>query len=162
MNKTAISGKEDHKKAKLIQVLKISSGLIQALANLAVVFGIYFAYHQITQSNESDKKRTAIEAVSQVRSSDFLKAFARLKTNSYDSTPEGQHLKTDDINYVTNMYDHIARLYTSDLAEKCIVKDSTYYAIKDLSVICDKAECPPKNQENIVALLYILEREPCR
>ena len=142
---------------------KMIERVISILANIAVISGIIFAAIQITQSNKSEKRRIAIEAVSPTRSNDFLKAYARLKTAiSIDSIDvEDQTSLIDDLNYVMNVYDNIAIMYISDLADRCIIKNAVYSAIREFSSILEAMSYPEEYRKNFDTLLDLMEKESC-
>lgn len=136
--------------------------LISILANVAVICGIIFALVQITQANKSEKRRISIDAVSQTRSNDFLKAYARLKT-AYTSQEVKDHTSLiDDLNFVINVYDNIAILYINDLADKSIIKANIYPTAKELSSILDAMSYPKEYKKNIETLLVLMEKESCK
>ncbi|GEM_PF-2386032 len=143
--------------------VKIIERAISFLANIAVISGIIFASIQITQSNKSEKRRIAIEAVSPTRSNDFLKAYARLKTAiSTDSIDvEDQTSLIDDLNYVMNVYDNVAIMYISDLADRCIIKNAVYSAIREFSSIVDTLSYPKEYRKNFDTLLALMKQESC-
>lgn len=143
----------------LVQTLEKPFAL---LANVVVVLGIIFALVQYIQSNRAEKRRLAIEAVSQTRSNDFLKAYSNLKAAYRDGRIEGEPTSIkDDINYVMNVYDHIALLYINDLADRCIIRNSIHPAVKDLLPICDAMSYPKKYREHLDTLLNLMEQERC-
>lgn len=119
---------------------------VSVAAGIAVIIGIYLAYNQLKLSSDLEKRRTAIEAVSQVRTPKFQEDVAQLKMSNRDKTP------LDDptiaaLNYVMNVYDHIAILYIYDLADRCIIKESIYPAIKNISDINDAFPYPSDGVE---------------
>jgi hypothetical protein len=136
---------------------------VQLLANLVVVAGIFFALYQFNESIKAEQRRLAIEAVSQTRSADFLKAYADLKTAYRDGRVEGDPVAIrDDINFVMGVYDHVALLYISETADRCIIKNSVQSAVKDLLPVCDAMAYPKKYREHVDALLKLMERERCQ
>jgi hypothetical protein len=135
---------------------------ISILANIAVISGIIFAFAQIMQSNNFEKRRISIEAVSQTRSNDFLKAYTRLITAYRSKKVEDQTSLIDDLNYVMNVYDTIAILYISELADKCIIKDTVYPDTKELSPILDVMSYPNEYRKHFDALLGFMEKEVCK
>jgi hypothetical protein len=139
---------------------------IPTLANLAVIFGLFFAYYTIKHSSDLERRRAAIEAVIQVRTADFQKSLARLKTfyapmKTGDKTFVLDNSTTDDINQVMNVYDHIAILYINDVADRCIIKESIYSAVKELSSILDACSYPHEYRKNFNTLLHLMDQVYC-
>jgi hypothetical protein len=131
-------------------------------ANLVVVVGIFFAFYQFTQSDAAEKRRLAIEAVSQTRSAEFLRAYADLRTAYHDGRVEGDPIAVrDNVNFVMSVYDHIALLYINDLADRCVIKNSVHPAVKDLLPICDAMRYPEENREHVNKLFKLMEQERC-
>ena len=60
--------------------LKYINKSLTILSNIAVVLGILFAIIQIRQNIHTEKRMVAINAVNQLRSKEFLKSYANLKT----------------------------------------------------------------------------------
>lgn len=140
---------------------------VSVVANLAVIFGIYFAYTQLQLSSTLEKRRTAIEAVSQVRTPEFQRDVAQLKKANKDKTPL-DNPTIDALNYVMNVYDHIAILYIYDLADRCIIKESTYPAIKEMSDINDAIPYPSDARDSqayyrkrFTEALELMKKESC-
>jgi len=148
-------------KASTTSGFKTAQSVASFLANVAVLIGIGFALIQLIQSDKSEKRRLAIEAVNQTRSSEFLNAYANLKTAYRDGQVKGAPSLRNDINFVMNVYDHIALLYNNNLADRCIIKGSIHSAVKDLSPICDAMSYPKEYRTNIDILLALMDQEHC-
>jgi hypothetical protein len=134
--------------------------LVALVSNLIVIGGIFVALYQLRQSDLFEKRRTAIEAVNQVRSPEFLQAFKRFTTNSY-TEEEAAKLRDDDANYVTNTYAHIALLYNNGLADKCVIKETCCLAVKKVLASCGAALCSDVNKAIIDNLSHTMEQESC-
>lgn len=133
--------------------------LISILANIAVICGIIFVLIQITQANEFEKRRIAIDAVSKTRSNDFLKAFARFKTACSSQEVKDHTIFIDDLNFIINVYDNIAILYINDLADRAIIKANIYLAAKELSSILNTLTYPKVNNKNFKIFLTSMEND---
>jgi len=141
------------------------------LASIAIIVGIIFAYIQINQANDLEKRRTAVEAIRQTRSNEFLKAYARLKKESLKTKqivifPNKGNYTIDDVNYVINIYDYIAILYISNIADRCLIKDAVYEAGKDSSgifdqILIDGNPYPKEYRKNLDTFLLLMEKESC-
>jgi hypothetical protein len=147
--------------AKISKINKIEK-FLSMTANLVVIAGIFVAVVQVIQMKKTEKSQNAINAINQTRSGDFLKAYARLKTVSKTQQVENATELVDDLNYVMNVYDHIALLYINNLADKCIIKHATYSATKELSVVCDAMAYPKEYRGNFDKFLALMEVEVCK
>ena len=135
--------------------------LLSMTANVVVIAGIFIAVFQLYQARVSEKAQNAINAINQTRSSDFLRAYARLKT-AYNSKNVGDAASLiDDLNYVMNTYDHIALLYMNNLANRCVIKNATYLAITEISPICDSMSYPKEYRKNFDKLLVLMDKDVC-
>jgi|SRR5215216_1379192 hypothetical protein len=133
-------------------------------ANLATVAGIFFVIWQIQLSNTLENRRVAIEAVRQTRTSEFIKAFrqAKLASQTGRIDEKDKDALTDSVNHVMNVYDDIAVIYTNDIADKCIIKESIYSAAKEWSVISKTvSSSTPEDRKHFDKLLQLMEPESC-
>lgn len=133
------------------------------LANISVVIGIAFALYQIHQSNAFEERRTAIAAINQTRSSDFLKSYRSLKT-AYETNQladEERDALIDSLNHVMNVYDNIAILYINDLVDRCIVNDAVYSGAKEMATICNALKYPPEYRQQFDLFISLMEKEAC-
>jgi hypothetical protein len=112
-------------------------------------------------TKESEKRQNAINAISTTRSSEFLKAYARVKTAYNSRKTEDAASLIDDLNYVMNVYDNIALLYINNLADRCTIKNSTYPAIKEVQSIADAMSYPKEYRKNIDRTSVLMEKENC-
>ena len=138
-------------------------GISAVVANVVVLAGVGFAIQQIRSSNEKESRRIAIEAVGQTRSAEFTKAFRQLKA-AYETKRIDQKDKEaliDSLNHVMNVYDHVAILYISNIADRCIIKDSIYSGAKEMSTICDAMAYPADFRTNFDKLLQLMDAESC-
>lgn len=135
--------------------------LITLSANIAVLLGVIFALDAITRSNESERRRTAIEAISQTRSPEFLRAYARLKTAAQSGQTTDMASTVDDVNYVVNVYDNIAVLTINALADVCIVKKSLSSSLDEVRGILDRLSYPPEYRRNLDAAGSLMARQSC-
>jgi HEAT repeat protein len=133
------------------------------LANVAVVVGIVFALYQIKQGELTERRRVAIEAVGQIRSAEFLKAYRKVKVayHSKQVKEEDRDDLLDSLNHVMNVYDNIAVMYISDVADRCIIKNSIQSGAQEASEISKFLEYPPEYRSNLDSLLILMERENC-
>ncbi len=106
--------------------------LISIASNIAVIAGIVFAFIQVDQSNQSEKRLVAIEAIRQTRTDDFIKSYTRVKSAFQLKVNIAQdNSLIDDINFIKNTYDNIAILYLNDLGDKNIIREAIYLGVKD-------------------------------
>lgn len=135
--------------------------LLAVFANIAVVLGVIFALDAIRRSNQSEMRRTAIEAISQTRSLDFLKAYARLKTSAQSGQTADMASTIEDVNYVVNVYDNIAVLTVNALADLCIVKQSISSSLDEVRGILDRLSYPLDYRRNLDAAARLMDRQSC-
>jgi hypothetical protein len=137
--------------------------LLANLATIAGIVGLFIALFQFQQSKKSEKTQNAINAISQTRSSDFLKAYARLKTahNSNSVKAEDTASLIDDLNFVVNTYDNIALQYINNIADRCVLAIAINSGIKEILPVCDKMSYPKEYKKNIDKLLALMERDHC-
>jgi len=135
--------------------------LVSMTANAVVIAGIFVAVFQLYQVKRTEKAQNAINAINQTRSSDFLKAYANLKTAYNSKKVEDNTSLVDNLNYVMNTYDHIALLYINDLADRCLIRNATYSVIKEISPICDAMSYPMEYRKNFDRVLVLMEKEAC-
>jgi hypothetical protein len=126
--------------------------VISVFANAAVIAGIMFAFYQIIQSNNFEKRRIAIEAISPTRSNDFLISYTKL-INAYREKRLSSISLNKDLYYVMNVYDNIAILYLNGLADKSLIKENSYTAIMNLELILTAMSYPEENRSNFDRLL---------
>lgn len=131
-------------------------------ADIVVICGIFVAFLHLYLENRSEKVQNAINAIAQVRTNDFLKAYARLKTAYNLKNVELSNDLIDDLNYVMNTYDHLALLYINKLADKCVIKDATYVALKEITPMCSSMSYPKEYRKNIDKLLKLMDKEVCK
>jgi hypothetical protein len=136
------------------------------LANIAVVAGIWFAVSQIRQTEKIEKRRVAIEAVNQARSAEFLKAYRQLKSACREdiSRVEKSEKATlvDSLNHTMNVYDHLARMYLSDVADKCVIIDGVFLGIQEMPSICKCTDsCPLEFRTKLDEFIMHMREEPC-
>ena len=155
-------------KERVDQAEKITS----IIANILIILGLIFALVQIIQVGRIEKRRIAIEAIEKIRTPEYIKAVARLKTITNFVKKEGikpipisltqdrERLETilnsieiegieltnilliDDINYILNTYDNLAILYINDLVDKQIIENNVCENILEISDTLDFFECP--------------------
>lgn len=134
------------------------------VASLATVAGIFFVIYQIQLSNRVEERRVAIEAVRQTRSPEFIKAFrqAKLASQTGHIDEKDKDALTDSVNHVMNVYDDIAVIYTNDIADKCIIKDSIHSAAREWSAISKTvSSSTPEDRKHFDLLLQLMELESC-
>ena len=144
-----------------ISKLNLLSKLLSMAANICVIVGIIIAGLSLYMTKESEKRQNAINAISTTRSSEFLKAYARVKTAYNSRKTEDAASLIDDLNYVMNVYDNIALLYINNLADRCTIKNSTYPAIKEVQSIADAMSYPKEYRKNIDRTSVLMEKENC-
>ena len=138
----------------------IEKGLAM-LTNVVVIFGIYFGFAQLRAAKQSEKIQNAINAINQTRSSDFLKAYARVKTATQTKHADDQVSLIDDLNYVMNTYDNAALLYIKDRADKCMIKEATFSSVQELPAICETLSYPEGYRANLNEFLRQMTAERC-
>lgn len=148
---------------KRVDWVKTVERSFSLLANAAVVTGIGFALYQLHQSNTFEKRRIGIEAVSQTKSAEFLKAYRMLKSaeETRQVADEEKIALVDSLNHVMNVYDNIATLYINDLADKCIIKNGVYSGAKEMAPISDSLSYPAKYRKHFDFFLGLMEQESC-
>jgi len=137
--------------------------LIQVLANVSVIAGIGFALIQVTESKRSERRRVAIDAVNSTRSTEFIKAYTRIKV-TYQSKKidkPGKPILIDDLNYVINVYDNVAILYLYDVADRCIIKEAALPAVTELSSMLEAFSYPSEYRHNFDPFLRAMSQEDC-
>jgi hypothetical protein len=143
---------------------------VSILASLAIVAGVFFAISQIRLSSAIEKRRVAVEAVRQIRSAEFIKAFRRLKTvyQTRQVDEKDKDSVIDSLNHVMNVYDDIAVVYINDIADKCIIKDGVYLSAMEMSDISAALSAsppenrnPPENRKHFDLLLKLMGEESC-
>lgn len=130
-------------------------------ANVVVIVGIIFAFVQFQHVKQSEKTQNAINAISQLRSSDFLKAYTRLKTASASKQTLDSTAVIDDLNFVMNVYDNVALLYVNDLADRCVIKNGTFVAVKEVSAICDSLSYPKEYRASFDRFVAMMSADVC-
>lgn len=108
------------------------------MCSILIIISIVIAVFQFFQSQDNNEKRIAIEAITQTRSKDFIKAYTRLKTfcdhNQVSESIEIANELIDDYNYIMSIYEQIAILYNYDIVDKCVIKQ-IYSDLKEFSDI---------------------------
>lgn len=157
--------------------------IMSILASLAVILGVVIALRQLrqtdtieqqrsVQSEIAEKRRLAIEAVSQTRSVEFLRAYRRLKvayTTQHLEPTKGESSEareekwalTDSLNYVMNVYDSIAIMYNNNLADRCIIKENIYSGSNEIATFCDAFSYPKGYRMNFNTMLALMEQQQC-
>lgn len=130
-------------------------------ANAVVIAGIIVAFIQFYYAKRSEKVQNAINAVNETRSRDFLQAYTRLKTASESKKPADTTTLIDDLNYVMNTYDSIALLYINGLADRCVIRNGTYAASKEMSSISKSMSYPTEYRANFDRFVALMETNPC-
>ncbi len=135
------------------------ANVVSIVANIAIVAGVGFAFVQITQANQFERRRIAIEATAPTRSPEFLTAYSKLRDAYRDdpAMPSSASLWAD-LTYVVNVYDNIAILRLAGLADKDLVDQRVRRGVKTLVPILDAMKWPREYRANFDALLSDLER----
>jgi hypothetical protein len=126
-----------------------------------VIVGIILVFVSLYMTDKSEKRQNAINAISTTRSSDFLKAYTRLKTVYNSHETKDAAVLIDDLNFVMNTYDNIALQYTNHLADRCLIKNSTYPAIKEMLSISHALSYPKESLKNVEKVSALMEKEVC-
>lgn len=124
------------------------------LANIAVILGIVFAVLQLVQTRSAERHRIAIEATAPLRSPKFLDAYTKV-TDAARGGADIRHAVSalDDLYYVVSVYDNIALMYVSGLADKQLIRNETYNRLKVLMPIMQATGWPSdEERKNIDAL----------
>lgn len=135
--------------------------MISVAANVAVIAGVIFAFVQIGQSKQFERRRTAIDATAPTRSPEFLTAYTKL-LDAYQGDPTMPYSSSlsDDLTYVMSVYDNIAILCLSGLADENFVKQRSFDAMTTLEPILDAMKWRPESRRNFDGLLNDLMRLP--
>lgn len=144
-----------------LRALNLIEKILAMTTNVFVIVGIFFAFIQLRASQQSERVQNAINAINQTRSSDFLKAYARVKTAAQTKRADDQINLIDDLNYVMNTYDNTALLYLKDRADKCMIKEATLSSVQELPVICDQLSYPKDYRKNLDEFLKQMNVERC-
>jgi|GEM_PF-4207120 len=129
--------------------------VLEVMANLFVVLGVPIALLQIHDSEQSERRRIAIEAVSELRSPRFLEAYTRIIDAG--QPPNQQNIVADpdlrdDLLYLVSAYKNIACLYRNNLADKRVILLEIDPGFKSIMVILQANNYP----ENIADLQEML------
>ena len=138
--------------------------LVSIVANVATAAGIILLVFQLSQTNTIESRRVAIEAIRQTRSPEFLKAFrqAKLVSQTEEIDEKDKDALIDSVNHVMNVYDDIAVIYSNNIADKCMIKDSIYSAAKEWSEIVNKVSTyRSEDRKHFDLLLRLMDREYC-
>lgn len=135
--------------------------IITFLMNLSVIVAVILGFLQLNQSNRSDERLHAIEAVKQTRTVEFLKALTRLTEGFENTNNDSMETFRDDLNYVMNTYDNIAILYLNDIVDKCIIKEAIESGLNNFIDILDSINFPVEYRKNIDLLKSELNRLLC-
>jgi hypothetical protein len=163
--------------------LKLAQRITAILASVAVIAGVCIALIQLHQTESlerqrslqaeaAEKRRLAIEAISQARSVEFLRAYRRLTEvylNRHNKPPsadrpeerEERMALIDSLNYVMNVYDSIAIIYNHDLADRCIIKENIYDGSRQMARFCDAFQYQANYRKNFDAMLALMETQKC-
>lgn len=132
--------------------LNIIQSITKILSNLAVLIGIIFGLLQFNQSISSEKRMISIDALNEIRTNDFLKAYTKLKTDYINKSNEYKVSRTDDLNYLMNIYNNIAILYFYNVADRKIIKNSIGTAIQEVSEMITYFKYPEEYKKNFDTL----------
>ena len=150
------------RKGPKMTIMNIMERLVKVVANLVVIAGIIIGILQLYQAKSSEKRQNTINAVSQTRSNDFLKAHARLKVAQKSKYNQTEVSMVDDMNYVLNTYDNIALLYINDLIDRCMIKDASYNAVVETLTISESMKYPAEYSKNIRVFRDTMKKKVCR
>lgn len=129
--------------------------------NVVVIVGVLIAVISLFTARQAERRQTAINAISVTGSSEFLKAYARLKTAAASHQTADSVTMIDDLNYVMNTYDTISLLYSNNLADRCLIKNSSYPAVKEILPISVELSYPSESSKNVKRLTALMEEEDC-
>lgn len=132
------------------------------LANIAIVAGIGFAALQLTQFRSAERRRIAIEATTPLRSPQFLDAYTKV-TDAASTDPDIRHAASvlDDLYYIVSVYDNIARLYVSGLADKEVIRNEVQGRLDVLVSVMEATGWPTREErKNLNALVAATSAKP--
>lgn len=144
-----------------LRALNLIEKILAMTTNVFVIVGIFFAFAQLRAAKQSEKIQNAINAINQTRSSDFLKAYARIKTAAQTKQADDRVTLIDDLNYVMNTYDNAALLYIKDRADRCMIKEATFSTVQELPAICETLSYPEAYRSNLNNFLQQMTAERC-
>ncbi|MCK5056366.1 MAG: hypothetical protein KAT34_06915 [Candidatus Aminicenantes bacterium] len=137
--------------------------VVTLFMKLSIVVAVILGLLQLHQSNQSEKRLIAIDAVKQTRTVEFLKALTRLREGFENKKIDDMETFRDNLNYVMGVYDNIAILYLNDVVDKCIIKESVESGLNTFVLIIDSIEnFPFKYRENIDLLRIKLSQLVCK
>ncbi len=141
--------------------LERSEKAVAMIANVFVIAGILIAVIQLCQSRQTERTQNAINTINLTRSSEFLKAFARLKTAVETQTVLDKVGLIDDLNFVMNTYDNMALLYINDVADRCVLKNAIHPSLREIVDISDAFLYPKGSRQNVDKVLELMRNEAC-
>lgn len=129
------------------------------IANIGVILGIMFAFCQLNQSNQLERRHTAIEVVQVTRTKEFLDSYARIiQTTSSKEQSDSVQLSSD-LTFVVNTLDHVGELYLNNLADRKIIKSELYNAICVILDILDNMGCKKQIVNNLHSFKDAMSRD---
>jgi len=151
------------KKKSLRRIYDKINRYITFFMKLSIIVAVILGLLQLHQSNQSEKRLIAIEAVKQTRTVEFLKALTRLREGFENKKIDDMQIFRDNLNYVMGVYDNIAILYLNDVVDKYIIKDAVGSGLNTFVLIIDSIEnFPSKFRENIDLLRIKLSQLVCK
>jgi hypothetical protein len=124
--------------------------IFKIATNISIIIGLLFTYIQIKQVNnqikdnkEVEQRKQAVETVKQVRTKEFIISLSNFKSLITKNEKLGKS-KIDeclkDLNFVLNVYDDIALIYLSDIADKCLILRNIKTSIIEFTELLDGFE----------------------
>lgn len=127
---------------------------------VAIIIGI-FAFWQFHESQQSDRRQVAIEAVAHVKTKEILESLVRLEENYERNTLDYDGVERD-LAHVMSWYDHLGLLYLNDgQANKCIIQGAVIPYAESIQKILNALQYPRERRMNFDLLVNKIHDEAC-
>jgi hypothetical protein len=100
----------------------------------------------------------AINAVSQLRSKEFLTSYANLKAVYKTKKMSDKVEFINDLNFVIGIYENISLLYLKELADHSIIESSILSQVNEISQMVDSLDYPNEYREHFNKLLKVISK----
>lgn len=132
-----------HDKAHSSSIFQQIQAITSVIANIAIMVGIMFAALQLAQMQSEERRRIAIEATAPLRTTQFLSAYTRVREAAADGSDLSRDGTVhDDFYYVISIYDNIALMYVSGIADKEVITEEVRNRLRVLLPIMDATGWP--------------------
>ncbi len=139
--------------AAMDQVLRLT-------VNVVLIAAVLLAVYQILQIKKAEKAEAALNGLNNLYSVDVIKAQERLGAAS-QLPPNDRPILEGDVSLLSARYENLAALYSSGLADKCMIKDGAKPQISQIVEIGRRLANPPEQFARMEKFLIQLEKERC-